>query len=76
MGSPDHSIKPDVYYGARPEQLDEEIRENAEAKDDEKTQNKKLDKYIVPLIVRDRPIAPNFFVEAKGLSGSARVSLN
>ena len=63
MSGKSHKAKPDVYYGARPEQLDPNIRDNLSA-------------YIVPSTTDTRPCAPNFFVEAKGPSGSAAVGLN
>jgi hypothetical protein len=58
-----HKAKPDVYYGARPEQLDREVRKN-------------LSSYIEPSSTDSRPYAPNFFVEAKGPKGSAGVGLD
>ncbi|KAH8427647.1 uncharacterized protein LDX57_005359 [Aspergillus melleus] len=53
--------KPDITYGARPEQLDREIR----------TQ---LNRHIVPLTNDSLPVAPNFFVEVKGPYGVPRVA--
>ena len=47
---------PDLYYGARPENLDREVRN-------------KLSGHIVPSTQADLPIAPNFFLEAKGPDG-------
>ncbi|CRG92463.1 hypothetical protein PISL3812_09524 [Talaromyces islandicus] len=52
---------PDRYYGARPEQLDRQIRN-------------KLDDQIVPSTQHDLPVAPNFFLAAKGPDGSASVA--
>jgi hypothetical protein len=52
---------PDRYYGARPEQLDRRIRSE-------------LDDQIVPSTQHDLPIAPNFFLAAKGPDGSASVA--
>lgn len=53
--------KPDIYHGARPEQLLPEIR-------------KELSSYIVPSSQLDLPLAPNFFVVAKGPDGSTAVA--
>lgn len=58
-----HSAKPDVYYGTRPERLSSGVRA-------------KLSQYVEPSSFTTRPIAPNFFVEAKGPSGSAAVARN
>ncbi|KAI3326805.1 hypothetical protein HD806DRAFT_551881 [Xylariaceae sp. AK1471] len=52
---------PDRYYGARPEQLDREVR----------TQ---LNKRIVPSTQHDLPVAPNFFLTVKGPDGSPGVA--
>ena len=52
---------PDLYYGARPEQLDQRVR-------------KQLRGRIVPSTQEDLPVAPNFFVEVKGPDGSAAVA--
>lgn len=54
--------KPDIYYGAVPEQLNSTVRNE-------------LGRCIVPSTAVDRPIAPNFFLEAKGPDGSAAVML-
>jgi hypothetical protein len=54
---------PDLYYGARPEQLDRGVREDAE-----------LRGRIIPSTQDDLPIAPNFFLAAKGPSGSGEVA--
>ena len=54
------SATPDRFYGARPEQLNREIREE-------------IGSLIVPS-KDDRPIAPNFFLEAKGLRGTLAVA--
>lgn len=52
--------KPDIYYGSIPEQLDPTIRHE-------------LGPYIIPLTMMDKPILPNFFIEAKGPNGSYAV---
>jgi hypothetical protein len=52
---------PDVYYGARPEQLTRKVRDE-------------LGGRIVPLTQHDLPIPPNFFLAAKGPDGSAAVA--
>jgi len=52
---------PDLYYGARPEQLDRRVRNE-------------LSGHIVPSTQDDLPIAPNFFLAAKGPDGSAAVA--
>lgn len=52
---------PDIYYGIRPEQLDRRVRDN-------------LSDHIVPSTQDDLPIAPNFFLTAKGPDGSAAVA--
>ncbi|KAI9670790.1 MAG: hypothetical protein M1817_003901 [Caeruleum heppii] len=62
MGGKSHKAKPDVYYGARPEQLHSDIRD-------------KLGAYVVPSTTDIRPCAPNFFVEAKRPGASAAVAL-
>lgn len=53
---------PDLYYGARPEQLDRRIR-------------MELGSHIMPSTQEDLPIAPNFFVEVKGPDGSIAVAM-
>lgn len=53
--------KPDKYYGARPDQIDERVRND-------------LDQYIVPSTSKQRPAAPNFFLEGKGASGRPDVA--
>ncbi|KAH7322557.1 hypothetical protein B0I35DRAFT_183574 [Stachybotrys elegans] len=55
------SAKPDIYYGARPEQLKKEVREA-------------LSNFIVPSTQDDLPIAPNNFLEVKGPDGSLSVA--
>ena len=65
MTGKDHKAKPDIWYGARPEQLDPRIRDN-----------KELGTYVVPTTTGSRPCAPNFFVEAKGPGGSGGVMLD
>ena len=57
--------KPDVYYGARPQQLDYRVRNNEE-----------LGRFVMPSTTAHRPCAPNFFVEAKGPNGSSLVALD
>lgn len=52
---------PDRFYGARPEHLDRQIREE-------------LSNLIILSRRDDRPIAPIFFLEAKGPDGSAAVA--
>ncbi|CEJ79842.1 hypothetical protein VHEMI00057 [[Torrubiella] hemipterigena] len=53
---------PDLLHGARPEQLDKEIRG-------------RLDGQIVPSTRCDLPIIPNFFLQVKGSGGSVEVVL-
>ena len=55
------AAKPDLYYGARPEQLDRRVREE-------------LSGHIIPSTQDHLPIAPNFFLAAKGPDGSAAVA--
>ena len=55
------AAKPDLYYGARPEQLRREIRD-------------KLSRHIIPSKQDHLPIAPNFFLEAKGPDGFLSVA--
>ncbi|KAL9127755.1 MAG: hypothetical protein Q9175_007672 [Cornicularia normoerica] len=52
---------PDIYYGARPEQLDRRVRNE-------------LRGHIIPSTQDDLPMAPNFFLAAKGPDGSAAVA--
>lgn len=52
---------PDLYSGARPEQLDPRVRS-------------KLKHQIVPSTQADLPILPNFFLEVKGPDGSLAVA--
>lgn len=52
---------PDLYYGARPEQLDRKVRDE-------------LNGHIIPSTQHDLPIAPNFFLAAKGPDGSLAVA--
>jgi hypothetical protein len=49
---------PDLFYGARPKQLDRRIRD-------------KFSSYIIPSTMEDKPMAPNFYLEVKGPDGSA-----
>jgi hypothetical protein len=51
----------DFFYSACLKQLDRQIRN-------------KLSGRIVLLTIKDKPIAPNFYFEAKGLDGSAVVA--
>ncbi|KAL7810163.1 hypothetical protein V8C26DRAFT_438128, partial [Trichoderma gracile] len=53
--------KPDLYYGARPEQLNPDIRSA-------------LSGQIVPTAQEELPIAPNFFLEVKGPGANAEVA--
>ncbi|KAG7106962.1 hypothetical protein HYQ45_018331 [Verticillium longisporum] len=53
--------KPDLYYGASPEELSRSIRNE-------------LEHYIIPSSMHDKPMAPNFFVEVKGPDGSLAVA--
>jgi hypothetical protein len=53
--------KPDLFYGARPEQLDRRIRDE-------------LSGSIIPSTQEDLPMAPNFFLAVKGPDGSAAVA--
>ena len=55
------AAKPDLYYGARPEQLDRRVRDE-------------LSGHIIPSTQDDLPIAPNFFLAAKGPDGTAAVA--
>ncbi|TWU70446.1 hypothetical protein ED733_000290 [Metarhizium rileyi] len=52
---------PDLCYGARPEQLDQDVRQE-------------LGGRIIPSTQYDLPIVPNFFLEVKGPDGSAAVA--
>ncbi|KAL8950809.1 MAG: hypothetical protein Q9222_003186 [Ikaeria aurantiellina] len=52
--------KPDFFDGARPAQLDAQIRAD-------------LDPYIVPSKAKQNPLLPNFFAEGKGPNGSSAV---
>ncbi|KAI9675677.1 MAG: hypothetical protein M1817_001044 [Caeruleum heppii] len=54
---------PDRYYGARPEQLNRQIRRDLNAR-------------ITPSTQHDLPIAPNFFLATKGPNGTAAVARN
>ncbi|OJD20507.1 hypothetical protein ACJ73_08160, partial [Blastomyces percursus] len=55
------NAKPDYFFGARPEQLKPEIRDE-------------LSDYILPSTQRSLPMAPNFFLETKGPDGSLAVA--
>ncbi|MCJ1443796.1 MAG: hypothetical protein MMC23_004296 [Stictis urceolatum] len=52
---------PDIFYGARPEQLDRRVR-------------KDLGGQIIPSTQHDLPIAPNFFLAVKGPDGTLAVA--
>ena len=52
--------KPDLYWGARPAQIDQRVRQD-------------LNSQLVPSTNHSYPAAPNFFLEAKGPDGSAAV---
>jgi hypothetical protein len=52
---------PDVYYGARPEQLSRKVRDE-------------LGGQIIPSTQHDLPMVPNFFLAAKGPDGSLAVA--
>ena len=52
---------PDLYYGARPEQLDRRVR-------------KELSRHIIPSTQDSLPTAPNFFLAVKGPDGSLTVA--
>ena len=52
---------PNLYYGARPEQLDRQVRNE-------------LNNHIIPSTQDDLPIAPNFSLAAKGPDGSIAVA--
>lgn len=52
---------PDYYYGARPEQLNRQVRTE-------------LSGHIIPSTQDDLPIVPTFFLEGKGPDGSAAVA--
>lgn len=55
------SGNPDLYHGARPEQLDRRVRES-------------LRYLVIPSTQDDLPVAPNFFLAVKGPEGSAAVA--
>jgi hypothetical protein len=55
------SAKPDVYFGAQPEDLHRHIRDE-------------LAGHIIPSTMEDKPMAPNFFLEAKGPRGDGFVA--
>ena len=55
------SGKPDHYYGARPEQLDQRVRVALRGR-------------IIPSKQSDLPMTPNFFLEAKGSNESLTVA--
>jgi hypothetical protein len=55
------SGQPDIFYGARPEQLDRRIR-------------RELAGRIIPSTQEDVPMVPNFYLEAKGPDGSLAVA--
>ena len=51
----------DIYYGIRPEQLNQRVRN-------------KLSDYIILLIQNNLPIVPNFFLVVKGPDRSAAIA--
>ncbi|WEW60591.1 hypothetical protein PRK78_006078 [Emydomyces testavorans] len=53
--------KPDHFFGARPEQLNRQLRHE-------------LGNFIIPSTQEDLPMAPNFFLEAKGPDGSLAIA--
>lgn len=55
------AAKPDLYCGARPEQLNRRVRDELSGR-------------IIPSTQDDLPIAPNFFLAAKGPDGSLAVA--
>lgn len=55
------AAEPDLYDGARPEQLDRRFRDE-------------LSGHIIPSTQDDLPIAPNFFLAAEGPNGTAAVA--
>ncbi|KAI1910918.1 hypothetical protein LOZ12_004139 [Ophidiomyces ophidiicola] len=55
------NAKPDHFFGAHPEQLKPEIRDE-------------LNEFIIPSTQSSLPMAPNFFLEAKGPDGSPAVA--
>ena len=63
MRGKSHKAKPGRFYGARTEQLHQDLPD-------------KLQALIVPSTEQARPIAPNYFVEAKSPKGSAFVASN
>ncbi len=52
---------PDLYYGARPKQLDRQVRAD-------------LSGHIIPSTQEDLPLAPNFFLTVKGPDGTTAVA--
>lgn len=52
---------PDIYHGARPEQLERRVRDE-------------LSGHIIPSTQDDLPIAPNFFLAVKGPDGTGAVA--
>lgn len=53
--------QPDKYYGARPDQIDERVRND-------------LDQGIIPSTSKQHPAGPNSFLEGKGASGRPDVA--
>lgn len=53
--------RPDIFYGARTEQLDREVRDT-------------IGRHILPSTQDDLLMAPNFFLEVKGPNGSLEVA--
>lgn len=54
--------KPDVYDGARPEQINSDVR-------------KRLDKHVTPSNATSLPAVPNFFLEGKSAKGRADIAM-
>ena len=55
------SAVPDLFYGARPEQVDLKVRRD-------------LGKHIIPSTDKSLPVAPNYFLEAKSHGGRLDVA--
>ena len=54
--------EPDIYYGAKPEQVDRRVRDE-------------LGKYILPSSDTSLPAVPNYFLEGKSAKGRADVAV-
>lgn len=57
------SPKPDIYYGAKPAQIEPRVRRD-------------LGRYVIPSNRTNLPAAPNFFLEGKSASGRPDVAQN